>query len=1063
MSDLRFLATAPWLLAVSPVFAQTSSDRELDVIELSPFAVTASEDDIGYHATNTLAGTRVNSAIRDLGAPITVVTKQQLEDTGAVDVNDIFLYEASTEGTGQFTSFEVDRSGGVLDRVALSPHSANRVRGIGSADLARDYFVTTSLLPIDSYNLERVTINRGPNSILFGLGSPSGIVNQTMARASTAEPFGELQLRVGRWGSHRGSFHYNQPVLDDTLAVRVAGLYDERGFTREPSHDRTRRLYGAVLYQPFSRTNIRFNIEDYDNDYRRPNSVTPRDFVTPYREAGSPSWDPTTYTATLADGTTIVAPANGDLPPGLQQDPYASVPAFYIEKDEIYPFRMQRRFGSGYPGLQSANQAERTVASQHPYSADSSHYLLYVVPGVTDRSIYDWKNINITSGNHGKGEATVYNAMIDHQVTDDLFVEAGWYHEEFDQIQLYAQGGGRAAIYIDPNERMLDGTVNPYFGKPYIESYEPTYYFEDEDNDTYRATVAYDLDFAESDQWHRWLGRHNLMGLLQRREQQSQRIRWREAVTSSHAWTNPDDIWASSTAQIRFNRRFYVGDANGNVTHAPGGHHMMGRGEMWNHTLRYFQWEDANGAPVRAWRNEEVVGGLAVHQGETNTFQHEVDSISAAVQSYFWNDRIVTTFGWRKDKSQARSSLAVSERLPNGQVDLSNLNNFLPWEKHEGTTLSKGVVYHALPWLSFHYNESDNFSPEQQQVDLWGEPLPLPQGEGKDYGFTLSFADNRFVAKFNWYEAAEINSRTVADTLTIVYRARRVDTNLFIPFIERQIHLRDTGEHIIPVSRGEGEAIYDAEVAELAGLPESFFDNSNINYGDTATAEAEGFELNLVYNPRKNWNIKFNIARQEAVQSQAANRVSEWIEQRMDYWTSAVGVGDSMDFWTTPGSPTGEGETVPQEWYQSVVAAPLAFLRASEGKPRPQIREWRANLISNYLFTEGDLRGLGVGGAVRWESKASIGFRGIENENGVMDFLDPDQPIYDEPRNAFDFWVSYSKDILAERVRMKVQLNLRNAFENGGLEAVAVNPDGSPSIYRIVDPREVFLTTTFSF
>ena len=30
-------------------------------------------------------------------------------------------------------------------------------------------------LPMDSYNIDRVTVNRGANSILFGVGSPAGI------------------------------------------------------------------------------------------------------------------------------------------------------------------------------------------------------------------------------------------------------------------------------------------------------------------------------------------------------------------------------------------------------------------------------------------------------------------------------------------------------------------------------------------------------------------------------------------------------------------------------------------------------------------------------------------------------------------------------------------------------------------------------------------------------------------------------------------------------------------------------------------------------------------------
>ena len=80
-----------------------ASNKFEETLVLSPFTVIA--EDKGYQAFNTLAGTRINSKLEDLGASITVVTKQQLEDTAVLDINDLFRYEASTEGTDDFTQF----------------------------------------------------------------------------------------------------------------------------------------------------------------------------------------------------------------------------------------------------------------------------------------------------------------------------------------------------------------------------------------------------------------------------------------------------------------------------------------------------------------------------------------------------------------------------------------------------------------------------------------------------------------------------------------------------------------------------------------------------------------------------------------------------------------------------------------------------------------------------------------------------------------------------------------------------------------------------------------------
>ena len=60
--------------------ADTASDDEK--LELSPFVVTAPQDQ-GYAATSTLAGTRLRTDLKDIGSPITVVTKEFLADASA--------------------------------------------------------------------------------------------------------------------------------------------------------------------------------------------------------------------------------------------------------------------------------------------------------------------------------------------------------------------------------------------------------------------------------------------------------------------------------------------------------------------------------------------------------------------------------------------------------------------------------------------------------------------------------------------------------------------------------------------------------------------------------------------------------------------------------------------------------------------------------------------------------------------------------------------------------------------------------------------------------------------
>src|SRR5262245_43670502 len=70
---LLFLPLAAWA-QVSPLAPGSAGNRTEDAaVELNPFVVSTNRD-VGYRATTSLAGTRINADLRDLGAAISVVT-----------------------------------------------------------------------------------------------------------------------------------------------------------------------------------------------------------------------------------------------------------------------------------------------------------------------------------------------------------------------------------------------------------------------------------------------------------------------------------------------------------------------------------------------------------------------------------------------------------------------------------------------------------------------------------------------------------------------------------------------------------------------------------------------------------------------------------------------------------------------------------------------------------------------------------------------------------------------------------------------------------------------------
>src|SRR4051812_11600099 len=163
----------------SPNASSSSPD---EAVVLSPFTVTANNK--GYYSANTMSGTRFNTKLDDLASSITVMTKGQMSDFAMLDMNDVFLYVAGTEGTGTYTDFSMDRNGSVGDNVQNNPTQANRVRGIAAANISLGNIETMGRVPIDPLNVESIEISRGPNANVFGLGNPSGTVNQVPVSAN---------------------------------------------------------------------------------------------------------------------------------------------------------------------------------------------------------------------------------------------------------------------------------------------------------------------------------------------------------------------------------------------------------------------------------------------------------------------------------------------------------------------------------------------------------------------------------------------------------------------------------------------------------------------------------------------------------------------------------------------------------------------------------------------------------------------------------------------------------------------------------------------------------------
>lgn len=251
-----------------------SSVSQDEPIVLSPFEVQT-EQDTGYLATSAQSGTRLRTDLKDIAASISVVTKDFMNDIAATDLEGLLIYTLGTEVGGHLGNFSdaglVQNPNGLevdYDAAFGSALPSTRVRGLTRADVARDFFISS--VPLDGYNVQRVEISRGANAMLFGLGSPAGIVNSSLEQANLNRRTSEVSLWTDQYGTFRSTLDHNQVLIPGKLAFRFDGLFEKEKYKVEEAWSKDRRGFGAVTYRPFRNTTFRANFELGNIDSNRP-------------------------------------------------------------------------------------------------------------------------------------------------------------------------------------------------------------------------------------------------------------------------------------------------------------------------------------------------------------------------------------------------------------------------------------------------------------------------------------------------------------------------------------------------------------------------------------------------------------------------------------------------------------------------------------------------------------------------------------------------------------------------------------------------------------------------
>ena len=762
--------------------AQDTNDEDSEVFELSPFTVTG-DDDIGYQAVSTLAGTRLKTNMRDMATSISVVNAELLRDTGATDLEDVMLITPNTEVAGMggnYSATQYAGAGNIIPEGNRDDHQGGftRVRGLAAADLTRDYFRTD--VAFDTYNTDRIAVQRGANSALFGLGSPGGVVNATPIRANFMGNKGELKFTTDEFGTLRTSVRYNHELMEDTLAIRVAGLYENQKYIQEEAFLKDKRIYGSLLWKVFDGIQVHASVEFGESDSAKPDFVPPNDGITPWLLAGKPISENPLAGAQLFRGTGDFFPpeASNSTNSRLLSVDTAGASSGFVEyfgdvndpnptfggtpfvragqgtpDDAEYMMirvrpmiRTMKLTGGYYPGGETVAPGTANFFSSG-----------FVDQQITDRSIFDYRKHLFSGGSSTQGDDwRIIQGSIEGNWWDNkVGVELAVFDQTMDSWGYNAlQGIEQRTIYIDINKYLIaqdssgNWIPNPGFGKPAMGGGYGGNYLTD-DRTSIRGTAYIELaatDFMEDNWISRLIGRFRLTGVYQERDyESSERYGGRGGIdmqAAADALAGGDIlgmIYANYYKGMQFslpsgegvdflsaNTLDDVRGANiGAVPYGSDRSNFQSPGTFvgWDtvgHSFVTFE------SPVYRLDNDPHGYEAAFYAGKSKL---EIDSQVLLGQYYFWDDTIVLTGTWRNDVVRSGSVGAPGYQPYNdgravSQHDDMTDPNFVAGvtdvsEDADEDTTSWGIVIHTPPFI-------EEFLP-------WGTTFSIYRGKADNF------------------------------------------------------------------------------------------------------------------------------------------------------------------------------------------------------------------------------------------------------------------------------------------------------------------------------------------
>jgi hypothetical protein len=611
---------------------------------------------------------------------------------------------------------------------------------------------------------------------------------------------------------------------------------------------------------------------------------------------------------------------------------------------------------------------------------------------INDQSIYDWTSINLAGNSKAWDDVNTYLAQIDQVILNTpkqtLAAQATFLREDAKRMENQPMGPASVnsnvgQLQVDVNQVRLDGTPNPYFGRPYLRSSEP--FLRDKPLlwDTGRVQAVYRVDFSQDKGLTKWLGTQQLLGYYEYKDQQNRNYTYRHvALDRTAGWqqkyattllalqtvTNTDPRYLINGNAIagnydRLNEQYYVGNTpGGGIEYAPS---YFPEGV----SLPYV-WGPTSSTMIR---DTSAVGWAPGQGGGLNNLNSVIKTSGGVLQSTFLEGKLVGTFGSREDIVNDRNAPLALMTSDLREYDFAESNRWINgiWRRAQGKTTSMSVVARPLQdfkflknkinegsgvirflaeaanSLSLTYNKSDNFIAQGPAYDLFLTQLPNQTGTDKNYGAWMTMLDGKLSIRYNHFDTKQLDLRN-GDISTMAQRILRYEG--FVANDSYNLRTQSTAWLNGVGSGTTGATATNAQIAAAIKMPVEQY-NGLVTIATAATyaavndVRATGHELEINYNPTKHWTVSASVTQTKSVNTAAGAAVDEYIAARMPVWTTLedprfTQTGATLNGVFTPYA-TGPvnlpvGATGHLLWW-NIVGAPFTTLAGYNGTQSPAI------------------------------------------------------------------------------------------------------------------------------